>query len=133
MAYELSTLLFQIFLVAHLYGCGFHFVGSHSDPNKNWIKEKKLDDNSEIERYITSIYFAIIAMITVGFGDIVPINMYEKIYVVLMTCFSCGIFAFAINTIGNIVKEKQLFYDELKKNKNSVLSYMQDRNIPKQN
>jgi len=45
-------------------------------------------------------------MITVGFGDITPVNTYERIYVILMTCFSCGIFAFAINTIGTIVKEK---------------------------
>ena len=72
----------------------------------NWIKAKNLDDNSPVEVYVCSIYFAIIAMITVGFGDIVPVNTYERIYVILMTCFSCGIFAFAINTIGNIVKEK---------------------------
>lgn len=84
-----------------------------------------------LDRYIASIYFAIIAMITVGFGDIVPINKYERIYVVIMTCFSCGVFAFAINTIGNIVKDRlQLSYD-LKLNKTHLLAYMADRTVHK--
>jgi hypothetical protein len=39
-------------------------------------------------------------MITVGYGDIVPINPTEKIYVIIMTLVSCGIFAYALNIIG---------------------------------
>lgn len=44
-------------------------------------------------------------MITVGFGDICPLNVEEKLYVVLMTIISCGVFAYAVNTIGNIFSE----------------------------
>ena len=41
-------------------------------------------------------------MITVGYGDIHPYTNEEKIYVIIMTLISCGIFAYAVNTIGNI-------------------------------
>jgi hypothetical protein len=41
-------------------------------------------------------------MITVGFGDIVPSNIYEKIYVMGMMLISCGFFGYSINTIGSI-------------------------------
>ncbi|KAL4464814.1 hypothetical protein ABPG74_011375 [Tetrahymena malaccensis] len=131
--FQLFQLLYQILLVAHICGCGFHFVGLHSDENNNWLVKNQLDVAPFIDNYISSIYFAIIAMITVGFGDIVPINKYERIYVIFQTCFSCGIFAFAINTIGNIVKEQQAHIQELKANKNLVLTYMKVRNISKQN
>ncbi|KAL4508017.1 hypothetical protein ABPG72_021390 [Tetrahymena utriculariae] len=131
--FQLFQLLYQILLVAHICGCGFHFVGLHSDQENNWIVKNQLDNAPFIDNYISSIYFAIIAMITVGFGDIVPINKYERMYVIFQTCFSCGIFAFAINTIGNIVKEKQAQTQELKANKNLVLTYMKVRNISKQN
>ncbi|EAR95403.2 cyclic nucleotide-binding domain protein (macronuclear) [Tetrahymena thermophila SB210] len=130
--FQLFQLLYQILLVAHICGCGFHFVGLYSDKDNNWIVKNQLDQAPFIDNYISSIYFAIIAMITVGFGDVVPINKYERVYVIFQTCFSCGIFAFAINTIGNIVKEKQAHTQELKANKNLVLTYMKVRNISKQ-
>lgn len=47
-------------------------------------------------------------MITVGFGDIAPINILEKVYVIFMTIVSCGVFAYAVNTIGRIFSEMAL-------------------------
>lgn len=44
-------------------------------------------------------------MVTVGFGDIVPISSNEKIYVTLFSLVSCGIFGYAVNTIGAIFHE----------------------------
>ena len=41
-------------------------------------------------------------MITVGYGDIHPFTSYEKLYVIIMTLISCGVFAYSVNTIGNI-------------------------------
>jgi hypothetical protein len=44
-------------------------------------------------------------MITVGYGDISPKNTTEKIYVIVMTLISCGVFAYAVNLIGGIFQE----------------------------
>jgi hypothetical protein len=41
-------------------------------------------------------------MITVGFGDIYPVASDEKIYTIFVTIISCGVFGYAINTIGAI-------------------------------
>jgi hypothetical protein len=41
-------------------------------------------------------------MVTVGYGDIVPITNMERIYTILMSIISCGVFAYSVNTIGNI-------------------------------
>ncbi len=42
-------------------------------------------------------------MITLGYGDVIPINSYEKVYVIFVTIISCGVFAFIVNTIGSII------------------------------
>ena len=42
-------------------------------------------------------------MATVGYGDIVGQNPYEIICSSILIIFSCGIFAFSINSIGMIL------------------------------
>ena len=55
------------------------------------------------DKYVAALYWAIITMITVGYGDIYPTNTTERIFVIIMALFSCGLFAYAVNTIGSIV------------------------------
>lgn len=45
-------------------------------------------------------------MSTVGYGDITPITYNEKILSIFLTIVSCGVFAFAVNTVGSIFRDK---------------------------
>lgn len=38
-----------------------------------------------------------------GYGDISPNTILEKIYGVFISLISCGIFAFAVNMIGKLI------------------------------
>jgi hypothetical protein len=44
-------------------------------------------------------------MVSVGYGDITPINNSEKIYISVMTIFSSMNFAYVVNTIGSIFSQ----------------------------
>ncbi len=48
------------------------------------------------------MYFSIITMSTVGYGDVKPNTVAEKVYVSFMTLMSSCIFAYIVNTIGGI-------------------------------
>jgi len=41
-------------------------------------------------------------MISVGYGDIVPISNLERIFVIIMTIFSCGVFAYVVSSISEL-------------------------------
>lgn len=68
-------------------------------------------------------------MITVGYGDILPINNSEKIFVVVMTIGSCANFAYTVNTIGSIFQNLAEKKALLNKEKYIMLNYMKNRSI----
>lgn len=44
-------------------------------------------------------------MSSVGYGDIVPVTQTERSAAMAMMILSCGIFAYTVNSIGNIVSQ----------------------------
>ena len=103
--YDLVRLIIIIIYVALYCGCGFHFLSIleiQYGIKNTWLENMELLDESFSERFVNSLYFSFITMITVGYGDIHPFTIFEKLYVILMTLISCGIFAYSVNTIGNI-------------------------------
>lgn len=56
-------------------------------------------------------------MVTVGYGDISPQTYFEKIISIIITIISCGVFAFAVNTIDIIIRENAIKLQIIRKKK----------------
>lgn len=44
------------------------------------------------DMYVTSLYYVVITITTVGYGDISPASKIERLLVIVLTIFSCGNF-----------------------------------------
>jgi len=49
-----------------------------------------------------ALYFVIVTIATVGYGDILPKNNVEYMIEIVIILLGCGIFAHTINSIGAI-------------------------------
>lgn len=54
------------------------------------------------EKYVDCLYFTIISMTTIGYGDITPKSNLERIYTIIFTILACFIFGYSLNVIGGI-------------------------------
>ncbi|KRX08802.1 Cyclic nucleotide-binding protein [Pseudocohnilembus persalinus] len=115
----------------HLTGCGFYLI-SRLDSEKGyrtWITVYNENNQTWLEQYINSLYFSVITMITVGYGDIVPISKNEKVYVLIVTLLSSAMFGYSVNTIGQIFSEIERKNAKFKQQKYDLTNYMRTRQI----
>lgn len=62
--------------MAHLFGCAFYYIAIYENHKFNdgstWVKKFDVQKLDLKDQYVTSIYFAFITMMTIGYGDITP-------------------------------------------------------------
>lgn len=95
----------MIVILANMFGCGFYYM-SQFDTTLNWVSSLNLTQPSWGTLYLKSVYFIVITMITVGFGDITPKSNAETIYVLGIALLSCFQFGYTVNVIGSLFHEK---------------------------
>jgi len=65
------------------------------------------------DKYMYSLYWSAVTIMTVGYGDISPTNPAEVWFTIFAIFLGCGVVAYIISAIGNIMidlkKENQIF------------------------
>ncbi|KAK3026970.1 hypothetical protein RJ639_040822, partial [Escallonia herrerae] len=98
----------------HTAACIFYYLATTLPPEQEgytWIGSLKMGDYTysnfrEIEigkRYTTSLYFAIVTMATVGYGDVHAVNMREMIFIMVFLSFDMVLGAYLIGNITALI------------------------------
>ncbi|KAH6803149.1 K+ transporter 1 [Perilla frutescens var. frutescens] len=90
----------------HCAGCFYYLLAAHyPDPKKTWIGAAIDDfkDKSIWLRYVTSIYWSITTLTTVGYGDLHAENTREMIFDIFYMLFNLGLTAYLIGNMTNLV------------------------------
>jgi len=94
-----------ILFIAHWIGCIFYAIGaSELDSGMCWLTISGIHDASNFDKYIISLYWAFTTMTTVGYGDVSPYTMSEKIYAMFSMLIACGVFAYVVGSIETIAR-----------------------------
>ncbi|KAL4467392.1 hypothetical protein ABPG73_000483 [Tetrahymena malaccensis] len=126
-SFQITKLIFLVLMLAHMNGCIFNYVAKNLD--ESWLTKNNLQHTEWQVRYINSVYFSFITMVTVGYGDITPISLQEKVFVICMVAYSCGVFGYIVSSIGNIFTERVQIKAKYKRQLVDIIHYMRTRNI----
>jgi hypothetical protein len=105
--FVLMRLIGMMFFIAHWLACLWFFVGDQDALVHpiTWITQANIEDQSSAIQYITSLYWAFTTLATVGYGDISPVTVEEKIIVMATMIIAGGVFAYTIGHIGALLSK----------------------------
>ena len=129
----LLRILFISVLVAHSFACFFYFTANlqSSSAYETWLSYYNLVDADWKKQYLYSIYWSLITMMTVGYGDISPKNEYETLIAMIVAVFGCGVYAYNINSVGMILQDLNRKNQEFGRNIDLISQFMKRKKINK--
>lgn len=87
-------------------GCFYYLIAArYPDPSKTWIGLAMVDfkNRSLWTRYVTTMYWSITTLTTVGYGDLHPANTREMLFDIFYMLFNLGLTAYLIGNMTNLV------------------------------
>ena len=127
-----ARLLSVVFFIAHWTACWWFYIGTQDMDYypMTWITKAKIENKSNSEKYITSLYWAFTTMTTVGYGDITAITINEKIYAMFSMIVACGVFAYTVGSIGSLVSKQNAMENAYREQVVAVNRYMRKKELP---
>jgi len=115
-------------LVSHIITCIWIFIGDSTYPN--WICHHKIIDGTTGDLYISSLYFHWTTIFTIGYGDIISTNSYERLYNCILMFVGVLIYSFAVSSLGTIVSSYDGITLKFMKNMEHLQEISRRYNVP---
>ena len=85
-------------------GCFWYYIAKiYAFGPQTWVYELGLTEEDEYKLYLTSIYWAVTTICTVGFGDIHAFNNSERIICMFWMFFGVGFYSFTVGSLSTLI------------------------------
>jgi voltage-gated potassium channel len=106
-------------LVAHWIACGWIIIGGVGT-----------DSTAYSEIYSLAIYWTVTTMTTVGYGDITPHGIYQRLYAVMVMIVGAGSYGYVIGNISSLLANMDIVKAGYRKKLEEVSAFLNYRSIP---
>jgi hyperpolarization activated cyclic nucleotide-gated potassium channel 1 len=125
--------LVAIFLFVHITGCIWFYISSTDDLGQDsWIIKFSILDKPEGEVYITCIYFVFTTFTTVGYGDIVPTSISEKVFTMALLGFGVAFYSYMISAFSSSISKQDEAVQSLKARNKRLKRLFKEIDLPEE-
>ncbi len=118
-------------LIIHWIACAWFFVPFiEKFPEDSWVIISGIKEADPVTQYVRSLYWAIVTMTTVGYGDITPHRNIEYVFTMLVMLIGASTYAFIIGNIASLFSNLDFaranFFHKLE----AISQYLRFRQVP---
>ncbi|XP_031102041.1 potassium channel KAT3-like [Ipomoea triloba] len=117
----------------HSAGCFYYWLATHyHDSYNTWIGFKVQDfkDRSVWFGYTYSVYWSLVTLTTVGYGDLCARNNVEKVFTIFYMLFNIGLIAYLIGNMTNLIVHSAVRTFAMRDAINNILRYASKNRLP---
>eukprot|EP00002_Diphylleia_rotans_P006206 TRINITY_DN1553_c1_g2_i1.p1 TRINITY_DN1553_c1_g2~~TRINITY_DN1553_c1_g2_i1.p1 ORF type:complete len:1054 (+),score=191.69 TRINITY_DN1553_c1_g2_i1:69-3230(+) len=128
---RISRLFFLMLLFAHWFGCIWFYIAKLEGlGEETWAYHADVVNSGTFTQYITSAYWALVVMTTVGFGDIVPITNTEKCFTIVTMITGVSIYATIFGNMATMIAQMDASATRYREKLDALHEYMRYRSLP---
>eukprot|EP00601_Ochromonadales_sp_CCMP2298_P003116 CAMPEP_0173170510 /NCGR_PEP_ID=MMETSP1141-20130122/1271_1 /TAXON_ID=483371 /ORGANISM="non described non described, Strain CCMP2298" /LENGTH=758 /DNA_ID=CAMNT_0014092399 /DNA_START=42 /DNA_END=2315 /DNA_ORIENTATION=+ len=126
------TVMAQIFFLAHIFACFWHYIAlpSGDDQPRTWLTEFDFEKENMYERYIASMYYIIMTMLTIGYGDIHPTNDVERFYSIITMLTGGVVFGAMISRLATVIEKRNPEAKALTHHMTELKKFLKEISLP---
>ena len=129
---RLFKFLSAIILAVHINACFWHLIPRlEEDSVDSWTYRYNLIETTTDELYLTSVYFVMQTIVTIGFGDVVPKTLLERSYTLFLLLIGVGFYSYTIGNLSSIIRALEQDSSSLKHKLQVLNEFSKDQNISK--
>nr|KAJ0217263.1 hypothetical protein LSAT_V11C300112070 [Lactuca sativa] len=101
-----TKLICVTLFAVHSAGCFYYWIATHHSPSEEtWIGSiiQDFEDKSIWLGYTYSLYWSIVTLTTVGYGDLHAVNPGEKVFNIFYMLFNIGLTSYLIGNMTNLI------------------------------
>eukprot|EP00899_Mesostigma_viride_P003418 jgi/Mesvir1/13077/Mv06063-RA.1 len=137
MRYNLIGLIKFVLLTLcamHWMACVWRLVAVIENLEYNWItayasRDEFSNDLMAWEEYIMALYYTAATMITIGYGDVVPVTKWERVAAILFMLSGASVYAYIVGSVCGVISALNAKSNEYHQVMDDLNVFMRDHNL----